>query len=138
NVVFEDANLERAASSAPYAVFDNAGQDCCARSRILVQRSVYDRLVGLLIDATGSVQVGDPADESTEMGPLISAQHRETVASFVEGEPLFRGDAPNGKGFWYPATLVEARPGDRIAREEVFGPVAALIPFADEAEAVQI
>jgi len=138
NVVFADADLERAAAAAPYAVFDNAGQDCCARSRILVERSVYDRFAELLVASTRALKVGDPADDATEMGPLISAAHRETVASFVEGEPLFRGDVPAGKGFWYPATLVEARPGDRVAREEVFGPVAALIPFADEAEAVQI
>jgi betaine-aldehyde dehydrogenase len=138
NVVFADADLERAAAAAPYAVFDNAGQDCCARSRILVERSAYDRFAELLVEATRGVKVGDPDDEATVMGPLISAAHRETVASFVETEPLFRGEAPSGKGFWYPCTLVEAQPGDRIAREEVFGPVAALIPFADEAEAVRI
>jgi acyl-CoA reductase-like NAD-dependent aldehyde dehydrogenase len=138
NVVFADADLEQAAAAAPYAVFDNAGQDCCARSRILVERSAYDRFAELLVEATRRMKVGDPEDDSTEMGPLISAAHRETVASFVEGEPLFRGEAPQGKGFWYPATLVEAKPGERIAREEVFGPVAALIPFDDEAEAVRI
>ena len=138
NVVFADADLEQAAATAPYAVFDNAGQDCCARSRILVERSAYDRFTELLVEATRRMKVGDPEDDSTEMGPLISAAHRETVASFVEGEPLYRGEAPQGKGFWYPATLVEAKPGDRIAREEVFGPVAALIPFDDEAEAVRI
>ncbi|HZR96062.1 MAG TPA: aldehyde dehydrogenase family protein [Gaiellaceae bacterium] len=138
NIVFADGDLERAAAAAPYAVFDNAGQDCCARSRILVEQAAYDRFADLLVDATRGLKVGDPEDESTEMGPLISEAHRETVASFVEGEPLFRGDAPGGRGFWYPATLVEARPGDRVAREEVFGPVAALIPFADEAEAVRI
>jgi acyl-CoA reductase-like NAD-dependent aldehyde dehydrogenase len=138
NVVFADADLERAAAAAPYAVFDNAGQDCCARSRILVEASVYDRFAHLLVEATRSVKVGDPEDDATEMGPLVSASHREKVASFVEGEPLFRGEAPNGRGFWFPATLVEARPGDRIAREEVFGPVAALIPFSDEAEAIRI
>jgi acyl-CoA reductase-like NAD-dependent aldehyde dehydrogenase len=138
NVVFADADLEQAASAAPYAVFDNAGQDCCARSRILVERSAYDRFAEFLVEATRRVKVGDPEDDATEMGPLISAAHRETVASFVEGEPLFRGEVPVGKGFWYPATLVEAKPGDRVAREEVFGPVAALIPFDDEADAVRI
>jgi len=138
NVVFADADLEKAAAAAPYAVFDNAGQDCCARSRILVERSAYDRFLELLVEATGGVKVGDPEDEATEMGPLISASHRETVASFVEGEPLFRGDAPEGKGFWFPCTLVEASNDDRVAREEVFGPVAAVIPFADEPEAIRL
>jgi betaine-aldehyde dehydrogenase len=138
NVVFADADLEKAAAAAPYAVFDNAGQDCCARSRILVEASAYDRFAELLVEATRNLKVGDPEDDATEMGPLVSASHREKVARFVDGKPLFRGDAPNGKGFWYPATLVEARPEDRIAREEVFGPVAALIPFADESEAIRI
>jgi betaine-aldehyde dehydrogenase len=139
NVVFADADLERAAAAAPYAVFDNAGQDCCARSRILVQRSIYDLFCDLLVKATSGVKVGDPADESTEMGPLISAAHRQTVASFTEGaDILFRGDVPDRAGFWFPCTLVEASNDDRVAREEVFGPVAALIPFADEQEAVRI
>jgi betaine-aldehyde dehydrogenase len=130
--------VEKAAVSAPYAVFDNAGQDCCARSRIIVERSVYDRFVELLIDATRKVKVGDPQSDQTEMGPLISAGQRESVASFVDGEPLFRGDVPNGRGFWFPCTLVEATNADRVARDEVFGPVAALIPFADEEEAISI
>jgi betaine-aldehyde dehydrogenase len=138
NVVFADADLEKAAAAAPYAVFDNAGQDCCARSRILVEKSAYDRFADLLVEATRNVKVGDPTLDDTEMGPLISASHRETVASFVEATPLFRGDAPNGKGYWFPCTLVEATNDDRIAREEVFGPVAALIPFDDEADAVRI
>jgi acyl-CoA reductase-like NAD-dependent aldehyde dehydrogenase len=140
NVIFADADLEAAAAAAPYAVFDNAGQDCCARSRILVEQSVYDEFLGYLIEATRSVKVGDPADEATEMGPLISAQHRETVASFLDDSVsiTFRGAAPDGRGFWFPCTIVEARNDDRIAREEVFGPVAAVIPFADEAEGIRL
>jgi acyl-CoA reductase-like NAD-dependent aldehyde dehydrogenase len=140
NLVFADADLERAAAAAPYAVFDNAGQDCCARSRILVQRDVYDRFLELLVEATRGLAVGDPAADETEMGPLISAQHRETVASFLDDgvSVAFRGETPDGPGFWFPATLVEASNDDRIAREEVFGPVAAVIPFADEEEAVRL
>jgi betaine-aldehyde dehydrogenase len=140
NVVFGDADLEQAASSAPYAVFDNAGQDCCARSRILVERSVYDRFLELLVAATARLRVGDPRDEPTEMGPLISAEQRERVASFVDGDTriAYRGDVPNGRGFWYPATLVECTNDERCAREEIFGPVAAVIPFEDEADAVRI
>ncbi len=137
NVIFEDADLDKAAASAPYAVFDNAGQDCCARSRILVQRSVYDDFLEGFVEATRSVKVGDPADDATEMGPLISAQHRETVASFVNGA-RFQGDVPDGPGFWFPCTVVEATNDDRVAREEVFGPVAAVIPFEDEADAIRI
>jgi acyl-CoA reductase-like NAD-dependent aldehyde dehydrogenase len=138
NVIFADADIEKAAASAPGAVFGNAGQDCCARSRILVQRSVYDRFLTQLVEATGRVRVGDPEDASTEMGPLISADHRATVGSFVAGEPLFRGEAPEGPGFWFPCTIVEADASDRVAREEVFGPVAAVIPFEDEESAVRI
>jgi betaine-aldehyde dehydrogenase len=138
NVVFADADLERAAAAAPYAVFDNAGQDCCARSRILVESSAYDTFADLFVQATRNVKVGDPSDAATEMGPLISAAHRETVAGFVDGSPLFQGERPEGKGFWFPCTVVEATNDDRIAREEVFGPVAALIPFADEDEAVRV
>jgi betaine-aldehyde dehydrogenase len=139
NVIFEDADLERAAAAAPYAVFDNAGQDCCARSRILVQKSIYDRFLDRLVDATRKVRVGDPSLEETEMGPLISAEHRSKVASYVDGVPsAFRGEVPKGPGYWFPCTLVEATNDDRIAREEVFGPVGAVIPFEDEAEAVRI
>ena len=138
NIVFADADLEKAAAAAPGAVFGNAGQDCCARSRILVERSAYDRFVKLLVEATGRFRVGDPEEAGVDMGPLISASHREKVASFVEGTPLFQGSAPAGPGFWFPCTLVEAGNGDRVAREEVFGPVAAVIPFADEEEAVHL
>jgi len=139
NVIFEDADLERAAAAAPYAVFDNAGQDCCARSRVLVQKSVYDRFLDRFVDATRRVKVGDPADESTEMGPLISAEHREKVGSYVDGvSSAFRGEVPESAGFWFPCTIVEATNDYRVAREEVFGPVAAVIPFEDEADAIRI
>jgi len=138
NVIFADADLEKAAAAAPSAVFGNAGQDCCARSRIFVERSVYDHFVKLLVEATSRFRVGNPEDPATEMGPLISAGHRDKVAAFVEGTPLFRGTVPRGPGYWFPPTLVEASNGDRISREEVFGPVAAVIPFANEEEAVRL
>jgi betaine-aldehyde dehydrogenase len=138
NVVFADADLEKAAASAPSAVFGNAGQDCCARSRILVQKSVYDRFVRMLVEETKKFRVGDPEAAGTDMGPLISAEQRKKVGSYVNGAPLFRGDAPDSSGFWFPCTLVEASNRDRVAQEEVFGPVAAIIPFEDEEDAVRI
>jgi betaine-aldehyde dehydrogenase len=138
NVVFADADLEKAAAAAPYAVFGNAGQDCCARSRILVERSAYDRFLELLIKATEGVRVGDPEADATEMGPLISAEQREKVSSYVDGSVAYLGNTPDGSGFWFPPTLVEASNDDRVAREEVFGPVAAVIAFEDEADAVRI
>lgn len=139
NVVFADADLERAAIAAPYAVFGNAGQDCCARSRILVERAVFDRFTELLVDATAALRVGDPEDDKTEMGPLISQKQREVVASYVEGDVIFKGETPEGEGYWYPATLIGPLSNDaRQAREEIFGPVAVLIPFEDEADAVRI
>ncbi len=140
NVVFADADLERAAAAAPAAVLGNAGQDCCARSRILVQHDAYDRFVPLLLDAVREVRVGDPREEKTQMGPLVSAGHRERVASFVDDEAqvLLRADAPSGPGFWYPPTVLAAQPADRVVREEVFGPVVAVVPFADEADAIRL
>ena len=138
NVVFADADLERAAATAPYAVFGNAGQDCCARSRILVERSVYDRFLELLVEATRGVRVGNPEDDATEMGPLISEEQRERVSSYVDGSVVYRGNTPETRGFWFPCTLVEATNDDRVAREEVFGPVAAVIAFEDEADAIRI
>ncbi len=141
NVVFADADLERAAATAPYAVFDNAGQDCCARSRILVQASVLDRFMELLEPAVKAVRVGDPAADTTEMGPLISAAQRAHVASYVpEGAPVaFRGSAPEGPGFWYPPTvLAPVSTGNPAYTEEIFGPVVTVTPFADEAEAIAL
>ncbi|MGW8481676.1 aldehyde dehydrogenase family protein [Microbacterium sp. NPDC055903] len=139
NIVFADADLERAARAVPGSVFDNAGQDCCARSRLLVQRSVYDRFLELLEPAVTAWRVGDPREESTDMGPLISASHRDTVASFLDGADIaFRGSAPDGPGFWLAPAVVLARPGDRIAQEEVFGPVVSVLPFEDEADAIRL
>ncbi|WP_167477201.1 aldehyde dehydrogenase family protein [Nocardia arthritidis] len=140
NIVFADADLERAAATAPYGVFDNAGQDCCARSRILVQRSVFDRFLELLEPAVHGVRVGDPADAATEMGPLISAAHRAKVAGYVEqANVAFQGTRPEGPGFWYPPTVVlPDGPDDRVVREEIFGPVVAVLPFDDEADAIRI
>ena len=138
NIVFADADLEAAAAAAPFAVFGNAGQDCCARSRILVERAAYDRFLELLVQATAEVRVGDPEDDATEMGPLISADQREKVTSYADGTVVFRGNAPADRGFWFPCTLVEATNEDPVAREEVFGPVGALIPFDDEDDAVRI
>lgn len=140
NVVFADTDLERAAASAPYAAFDNAGQDCCARSRILVEASAYERFMELFETAVKKVVVTDPADPSSEMGPLISARQREVVAGYVEGANVaFRGSAPGGPGFWYPPTVLAPVASDAPAfREEIFGPVVAVVPFADEADAIRL
>ena len=141
NLVFADADLEAAAEAAPWAVFGNAGQDCCARSRILVQDSVLDGFLSALGRVVEGIRVGDPLDEETQMGPLISAQQRETVGSYVpDGAPVAaRGSAPDGPGFWFPPTvLAPVDPADRAVREEIFGPVACVIPFRDEAEAIAL
>jgi len=141
NIIFEDADLERAAASAPLAVFGNAGQDCCARSRILVQRSALDRFMQALEKSIKALRVGDPLDDNTEMGPLISADHRAKVASYLEdgAKVAFRGSAPEGPGYWFPPTVLSpVSNDDRAAREEIFGPIAAVIPFEDEAEALAI
>jgi acyl-CoA reductase-like NAD-dependent aldehyde dehydrogenase len=141
NVIFADADIEQAALSAPMAVFGNAGQDCCARSRILVERPALERFMEVFEKAVTALRVGDPLDEQTQMGPLISADQRSTVASYVEdGAPVaFRGKSPEGPGYWFPPTvLCPVSNDDRVAREEVFGPVAAVIPFDDEAEAIRV
>jgi len=141
NIVFADADIERAAATAPYAVFDNAGQDCCARSRILVQRGVLDRFMELLEPAVRGVRVGDPALAETEMGPLISASHRESVAAYVpDGAPVaIRGSAPDGPGWWFPPTVLAPVSLDAPAyTQEIFGPVVTVTPFEDEAEAIAL
>jgi acyl-CoA reductase-like NAD-dependent aldehyde dehydrogenase len=140
NIVFADADLERAAASAPYSVFDNAGQDCCARSRILVQRSVYDRFLELLEPAVTGLRVEDPMRDSAEMGPLISADQRDVVSSYVdESDVAFRGSCPDGPGFWFAPTVLLAHSGDEPHwREEIFGPVVSVLPFDDEDDAVRL
>ncbi len=141
NIIFADADLEAAAAAAPLAVFGNAGQDCCARSRILVQEGAMERFLELLEPAVSSLRVGDPLDEATQMGPLISREQLESVSSFLDDDApvAFRGNAPEGAGFWFAPTVLAPISNDqRVAREEVFGPIAAVIPFADEAEAVRI
>lgn len=145
NVVFADADVEAAAAAAPMSFLDNAGQDCCARTRILVERSVYDRFLELLVPAVSAVVVGDPADEKTQMGPLISAVQRDRVRDLVDegrgadGARAAVGTAPDGPGFWYPPTvLTGVSPDAPVAVEEVFGPVAVVLPFEDEQDAVRL
>jgi acyl-CoA reductase-like NAD-dependent aldehyde dehydrogenase len=140
NIVFADCDLERAAATAPAGVFDNAGQDCCARSRILVQRSVYDRFMELLEPAVRSVVVGDPGSRDTEMGPLVSGAHRDKVASYVPDDApvAFRGTAPSGPGFWFPPTVLTPNRSDRSVTDEIFGPVVTVLTFDDEHDAITL
>ncbi len=141
NVVFADADIEAAARAAPWGVFDNAGQDCCARSRILVERPVLDDFLAAMQPVVESIAVGDPLADGTEMGPLISAGQRETVASFVDDDVqvAFQGRVPDGPGYWFPPTVLHpVDPGHRAVREEIFGPVAVVVPFDGEQEAIRI
>jgi acyl-CoA reductase-like NAD-dependent aldehyde dehydrogenase len=140
NIIFSDCDLERAAATAPAGVFDNAGQDCCARSRILVQRSVYDRFMELLEPAVKRVVVGDPGSRDTEMGPLVSAAHRDKVASYVPDDApvAFRGTAPSGRGFWFPPTVLTPARTDRSVTDEIFGPVVTVLMFDDEHDAIAL
>jgi acyl-CoA reductase-like NAD-dependent aldehyde dehydrogenase len=145
NVVFADADVEAAAAAAPMSFLDNAGQDCCARTRVLVERSVYDRFLELLVPAVSAVVVGDPADEKTQMGPLISAVQRDRVRKLVDGGREADGvrtilaTAPEGPGFWYPPTvLTGVSPDAPVAVEEIFGPVAVVLPFEDEQDALRL
>ena len=140
NIVFDDCDLERAAATAPYGVFDNAGQDCCARSRILVQRNVFDRFMELLEPAVKGVVVGDPAQRDTEMGPLVSRPHWESVAAYVPDDApvAFRGSAPTGAGYWFPPTVLTPSRTDRTVTDEIFGPVVTVLAFEDEADAIAL
>ncbi len=140
NVIFADADLEKAAAMAPYAVFDNAGQDCCARSRIFVEKSAYERFMELFEVAVKNVKVGDPRDESSEMGPLISAGQCARVAEYVdEADVAFRGSAPSGPGYWFaPTVLATSDLTSRAYREEIFGPVVSVVAFEGEAQAIAL
>lgn len=140
NIIFDDCDLERAAATAPYGVFDNAGQDCCARSRILVQRTVFDRFMELLEPAVKGVVVGDPSARDTEMGPLVSRKQLDSVSGFVPDDApvAFRGSAPSGPGYWFPPTVLTPARADRTVTEEIFGPVVVVLPFEDEADAISL
>lgn len=140
NIIFDDCDLQHAAATAPYGVFDNAGQDCCARSRILVQATVYDRFMELLEPAVAGVVVGDPASRDTQMGPLVSRAHWQKVASYVPDDApvAFRGQAPPGPGFWFPPTVLTPGRTDRCVTEEIFGPVVTVLAFDDEADAITL
>ncbi len=139
NIVFADADLEKAAAAAPGAVFDNSGQDCCARSRVLVQRSAYDRFMELFIDAAKAFTVGDPMDPATAMGPLVTADHLARVKKYTDGlDTVFTGEVPSGPGYWHPVMIAAPDYADPICHEEVFGPVVVVIPFDDEADAIRI
>ncbi|MET0900258.1 MAG: aldehyde dehydrogenase family protein [Mycobacterium sp.] len=140
NIIFDDCDLEKAAATAPYGVFDNAGQDCCARSRILVQRNVFDRFMELFEPAVKGVVVGDPGAEATEMGPLVARKHWESVAAYVPDDApvAFRGSAPSGPGYWFPPTVLIPQRTDRTVTEEIFGPVVTVLPFEDEADAIAL
>lgn len=138
NIVFADADLKAALD--PFSFLDNAGQDCCARTRILVQEPLFEEARAFLADALAAVVVGDPADEKTQMGPLISRRQLDRVRSYVpEDAQALSGAAPDGPGFWFPPTVLTGeRPDSPAAREEIFGPVAVLLPFTDEADAIRL
>lgn len=140
NIIFDDCDLEKAAATAPYGVFDNAGQDCCSRSRILVQRNVYDKFMELFEPAVKGVVVGDPGSRKSEMGPLVSKGHFDSVSSYVPDDApvAFRGSAPTGPGYWFPPTVLTPSRTDRTVTEEIFGPVVTVLPFEDEADAIAL
>ncbi len=141
NVVFADSDLEKAAVTAPYAVFDNAGQDCTARSRILVERTVFDRFLELMEPAVKGMRVGQPAEDSTEVGPLVSKQHFDSVSSFLDDDAkvAYRGSAPDGPGYWFaPTVLIPDSRTDRRVTDEIFGPIVSVLPFEDEADAIAL
>jgi len=139
NIVFADSDVDKAAASSPMSVFANTGQDCCARSRMFVERRVFDRFVDGFVAATKSLKVGDPTDKATQVGPMVSANQREISEAFLKEaraagrKVLIGGDRPGSKGFYLnPAVVTGVEPADRIWREEIFGPVVCIRPFDDE------
>ena len=139
NIIFADSDIERAAATAPYGVFDNAGQDCCARSRILVQASVFDTFMERFEVAVKGVKVINPLDDASEMGPLITKHHFETVSSYLtDATVAFEGSCPSGPGYWMPPKVLIAERADRQFTEEIFGPVVSVMRFTDEADAIRI
>ena len=140
NIVFADADIETVAASAPGAVFDNSGQDCCSRSRIFVQRPIFDEFVELMIAETKKIVVGDPMDPATTMGPLFTRAHHDRVSSYLEGvTPTWTGSAPTGNGYWFPCTIIATSDiSSRVCTEEIFGPIATIIPFTDENDVLKM
>ena len=140
NIVFADADIETVAASAPGAVFDNSGQDCCSRSRIFVQRPIFDEFVELMIAETKKIVVGDPMDRATTMGPLFTRAHHDRVSSYLEGvTPTWTGSAPTGNGYWFPCTIIAtADITSRVCTEEIFGPIATIIPFTNENDVLRM
>ena len=140
NIVFADADIETVAASAPGAVFDNSGQDCCSRSRIFVQRPIFDEFVELMIAETQKIVVGDPMDPATNMGPLFTRAHHDRVSSYLEGvTPTWTGSAPTGNGYWFPCTIIATSDiTSRVCTEEIFGPIATIIPFTDENDVLKM
>ena len=140
NIVFADADIETVAASAPGAVFDNSGQDCCSRSRIFVQRPIFDEFVELMIAETQKIVVGDPMDPKTVMGPLFTRAHHDRVSSYLEGvTPTWTGSVPTGNGYWFPCTIIAtADTTSRVCTEEIFGPIATIIPFTDENDVLKM
>ena len=140
NIIFADADIETVAASAPGAVFDNSGQDCCSRSRIFVQRPIFDEFIELMIAETKKIVVGDPMDPATTMGPLFTRAHRDRVSSYLEGViPTWTGSAPTGNGYWFPCTIIATSDiSSRVCTEEIFGPIATIIPFTDENDVLKM
>ncbi len=137
NIIFADADIQRAAAAAPGAVFDNAGQDCCARSRILVEKSAFDKFMSAFEVAVKKFRVQEPSLATAEMGPLISKKQLESVQSYLTEEVAFTGSAPSGKGFWMaPTVLLPKKSSAKVWQEEIFGPVVSVMTFDDEADAI--